>query len=84
MDRLLTDEESLAVFRTTHNDELSGSMENFWNLVHAENKAQHAKSIKVDRQAAAGWLEQNYGLASMAWLVEALRVNRVPWDNGQS
>ena len=35
---------------------------------------------KVDRQAMAEWLEQNYGLVSMAWLVEALRTNKVPWE----
>ena len=37
-------------------------------------------AITLDRQAAAEWLEQNYGLASMAWLVEALRTNKVPWE----
>ena len=41
------------------------------------------KSIKVDRQAMAEWLEQNYGLASMAWLIEALRTNKVPWEGEQ-
>ena len=51
-----------------------------WDDEHHLLIAQDAKSIKVDREAMAGWLEQNYGLVSMAWLVEALRTNKVPWE----
>ena len=43
-------------------------------------RLQDAKSVKVDRGAMAAWLEENYGRVTMASLVEALRVNKVPWE----
>ncbi len=41
---------------------------------------QDAKSVKVDRGAMAAWLEENYGRVTIASLVEALRVNKVAWE----
>ena len=47
---------------------------------HCVLSSQDAKSIKVDRGAMAAWLEENYGRVTIASLVEALRVNKVAWE----
>ena len=75
MDRLLTGDEIEAL------DGRQNMVATYEDKVVA--KTQDAKSIKADRQAAAEWLEQNYGLVSMAWLVEILRTNKVPWGGEQ-
>ena len=80
MDRLLTDEE-LAKAAYPALDGVPSHWLSGRNRRVAD--AASAKSIKVDRQAAAEWLEQNYGLVSMAWLVENLRTNKVPWEGEQ-